>query len=84
LIDTETYDYEYFSKDISFGLSQICLEGPPLKFWEDLLGSILSTIESLSFEAIHNFFGMEVPEWAIKPKKPPSAKGAFLEKCKHD
>ena len=46
LIDEATYDYDYFSKEVSFYTSQICLEGPPLNFADDFIESISETIQN--------------------------------------
>lgn len=48
LIDEETYDYDYFSKQVSFYSSQICLEGPPLNFADDFIESISETIGNIA------------------------------------
>ena len=46
LIDVDTYNYNYFSKTVSFQLSQTCLESNPLAAHSDFVEAMQDFISS--------------------------------------
>jgi hypothetical protein len=73
LIDEETYNYDYFSKQVSFYTSQICLEGAPLNFADDFIESISETYGNII-------------EWlsGADEEEELDTVGEFLSECNND
>lgn len=86
LINEDTYSYNYFSKKVSFQLSQICLEGAPLAFYDDFVESITETIGNMSWENFYKAMKWQVPDWAKSEEEEEELDevGEFLSECNND
>jgi hypothetical protein len=52
-LDKDTYDYDYYSKTVSFQQSQVCLESNPMALHEDFYYSSQESIENFEWSQVN-------------------------------